>query len=164
MKFQKIAMLCLACLLSVSLMAQKELPNVDVKTLDGKTVNLADLGKDGKIKVISFWATWCKPCNNELDAIAEVYEDWQDEYDMELIAITIDTRRAFAKVPGWVKSKRWDYTVLHGNETEMQNAFNFQTIPQTVLVNREGKIIYTHNGYQEGDELELEERIASAAK
>lgn len=164
MNFQKITLFACAFLFSVAMMAQKQLPDAEVKTLEGETVNLQDLGKSGKITVISFWATWCKPCNNELDAIAEVYEDWQDEYDMELVAITIDTRRAFAKVPGWVETKRWDYRVLHGNETEMQTAFNFQTIPQTILIDQEGNIVYRHNGYQEGDEIELEEKIAELAE
>lgn len=164
MNIQKITLFACAFLFSMTLMAQKPLPSAEIKTLEGETLNLTDLGKSGKITVISFWATWCKPCNNELDAIAEVYEEWQDEYDMELVAITIDTRRAFAKVPGWVETKRWDYRVLHGNETDMQNAFNFQTIPQTILVDQKGNVVYTHNGYQEGDEIELEEKIAELAK
>ncbi|MFT4759855.1 MAG: cytochrome c biogenesis protein CcmG/thiol:disulfide interchange protein DsbE [Paraglaciecola sp.] len=164
MNFQKITLFACALLFSITMIAQKPLPDAEVKTLEGETLNLQDLGKSGKITVISFWATWCKPCNNELDAIAELYEDWQEEYDMELVAITIDTRRAFAKVPGWVETKRWDYRVLHGNETEMQTAFNFQTIPQTILVDQNGNVVYRHNGYQQGDEIELEEKIAELAK
>lgn len=146
-----------------SLIAQKELPNVSAKTLDGQTVNIQDLGTDGKIKVISFWATWCSPCKKELDAIADLYPDWQEEYDMELVAVTIDTRRAVSKVPALVETKGWEYTILSGNEQEMQSAFNFQTIPQTYLVDKNGKIVYTHNGYLPGDEEELEEKIRELA-
>lgn len=148
-----------------SLVAQtsKALPNVTAKTLDGKTVNIQDLGKDGKIKVISFWATWCSPCKKELDAIADLYPDWQKDYDMELIAITIDTRRAISKVPALVETKGWEYTILSGTDQDMQTAFNFQTIPQTYLVDQKGNIVYTHNGYLPGDEDELEDKIAKLA-
>ncbi len=142
----------------------KALPDVNVKTLEGKTVNMQEFGKSGKITVISFWATWCAPCKKELDAIADVYSDWQDDYDMELVAVSIDTRRAAATIPALVASKGWEYTILSGNPTALQTAFNFQTIPQTFLVNQEGKIIYHHNGYVPGDEYELEDKIKALAE
>jgi thiol-disulfide isomerase/thioredoxin len=156
--------LCFFFFLTNVFAQQKTLPDVNVKTLKGATKSMQDFGKDGKIKVISFWATWCAPCKKELDAIAEVYEDWQTDYDMELIAISIDTRRAAATVPSLVASKGWKYKILTGKATELQNAFNFQTIPQTFLVNQKGEIVYHHNGYVPGDEFELEEKIKALAK
>lgn len=142
----------------------KNLPNVNVKTLEGKTVNVQDFAKNGKITVISFWATWCAPCKKELDAIADVYADWQDDYDMELVAISIDTRRAVATLPALIASKGWEYTILNGKPTELQTAFNFQTIPQTILVDQNGHIVYHHTGYVPGDEYELEDKIKELAK
>ena len=89
-----------------ALQAQTTL-NMDVKTLDGKTINLQDAygGKNDKLTVISFWATWCKPCQNELDAISYLYEDWQDDFDVELVALTVDSRRQLAKVGPLVATK-----------------------------------------------------------
>ena len=139
------------------------LPSVDVKTLDGKKVNIQDFVGKGKVTVISFWATWCSPCKRELDAIAEIYPDWQEEYDVELLAVTIDDARGVAKVPAMVAAKGWDYTVLSDSKQELQRALNFQTVPQTFLLNAEGEIIYTHSGYSPGDEYELEEEIKKAA-
>ena len=125
---------------------------------------MTEFGENGKITVISFWATWCAPCKKELDAIADVYEDWQAEYDVELVAVSIDTRRAAATIPAMVSSKGWEYTILKGKPTDLQNAFNFQTIPQTFLVDQEGNIVYHHNGYVPGDEYELEEKIKELAE
>ncbi len=145
--------------------AQKSVPSVTVKTLDGQTINLKDyIQKSGKIVVIDFWATWCSPCKKELDAIAEYYEDWQKQYGMELIAITIDNQRALPKVPAMVESKGWKYTIFSGNEEQMRTAFNFQTIPQTLVVDAKGNIVWQHNGYVPGDELELEQVIAKTAR
>jgi len=138
-------------------------PSVDIKTLDGKTANIQDFVGKGKITVVSFWATWCSPCKRELDAIADIYPDWQEEYDVEFLAITIDNARALAKVPAMVSSKGWEYTILSDSKQELQRALNFQTIPQTFLLNGEGEIIYSHNGYNPGDEYELEEKIKKAA-
>lgn len=165
MKFVKsLLVVCCSLLLTTAFAQNKTLPDVTLKTLKGESISLQDFAKDGKITVVSFWATWCAPCKKELDAIADLYEDWQEDYDMELVAISIDTRRAVATVPAMVASKGWDYTVLTGKATELQNALNFQTIPQTFLVDQEGNIVYHHNGYLPGDEFELEEKIIALAE
>ncbi len=76
---KKILLLAITSWLALDLMAQtKSLPSATVKTLDGKTMNVQELGKSGKITVISFWATWCSPCKKELDAIIDYYGDWLD--------------------------------------------------------------------------------------
>ena len=140
------------------------LPDVNVKTLEGKSVNIRDMVGNDKITVISFWATWCSPCKRELDAIGEIYEDWQDEYNVELLAITIDDARSLAKVPALVESKGWEYTVLSDVKQDLKRALNFQTVPQTFLVDQSGQIVYTHSGYNPGDEYELEDKIAELKK
>jgi thiol-disulfide isomerase/thioredoxin len=144
--------------------AQKTVPSVTVKTLDGQVVNLKDYAaKSGKTLVIDFWATWCSPCKKELDTVSDYYEDWQKKYNVEILAITIDNQRALPKVPGIVESKGWEYTIFAGNEEDMRNAFNFQTIPQTVVADKNGNIVFEHSGYVPGDEEELEKAVAKAA-
>jgi len=160
MKIAKLFTLALCLMMTSSLLAQKAVPNLSLKTLDGKTVNLKDYATNGKLTVVSFWATWCSPCKKELDAVADLYPDWKSEYDVELIAITIDTRRALAKVPGIVETKGWEYTVLSANEQDAQNALNFQTIPMTFIIDKTGNIVWDHSGYLPGDEVELEDEIA----
>lgn len=150
--------------LTISAFGQKSIPSVEVKSLDRETFNLQKYASNpDKVYIIDFWATWCSPCKKELDAIADYYEDWQADYNVELIAITIDNARALPKVPGIVETKGWEYTIFSGNEEAMRNAFNFQTIPQTVVA-KGGKIVYEHNGYVPGDEEELEQIIMKAAK
>ena len=78
--------------------ASAQLPAVSLKTIDGKTINTAELSNDGKPFIISFFATWCKPCNRELKAIQEVYADWQDETGVKVIAISIDQAQNIQKV------------------------------------------------------------------
>ena len=163
MRIVKLFTAALCLFITTSIAAQKNVPDLPLKTMDGKTVNLQDYAKDGKITVISFWATWCSPCKKELDAIADFYPDWQADYNVELVAITIDTRRALAKVPSIVETKGWEYTVLIANEQDAQNALNFQTIPQTFLIDSNGQIVWDHNGYVPGDEEELEDEIAKLA-
>lgn len=147
-----------ALLVSFTTTGDKKLPNVQIKTLEGQAVNIQDYVGKGKPVVLSFWATWCAPCKKELDIISDMYPDWQEE-GVELLAITIDDARQLAKVPGMVASKGWEYTVLSDSKQELQRALNFQTVPQTFLVDGEGNIVYAHSGYQPGDEIELEDKI-----
>lgn len=145
---------------AMGLFAQnKSLPSANVKTLDGQTLNVQELGKSGKITVISFWATWCSPCKKELDAIKDYYEEWQEKYDMELVAISIDDPRTAAKIPAMVAEKGWEYRVLHDYNKEFQIAANVASVPFTLLLDAKGNIVFEHTGYAPGDELELEDRF-----
>jgi peroxiredoxin len=164
MKLIKILCLLLFVGASATAFGQKQLPSVEVKTLDGQVINIQEFAENGKITVLSFWATWCSPCKKELDAIADLYPDWQEEYDMELVAITIDTQRALAKVNPMVAAKAWEYVVLSDVNQDLKNALNFQTVPQTYLLDQDGNIVYIHSGYVPGDEYELEDKIKALAE
>ena len=99
---QLISILLTTFLLSVSGSSTvQQLPSIPLKTLSGADVDLGSYAQNGKITVVSFWATWCAPCKRELDAVAEVYPDWQKKYNMELIAVTIDSERHFPELDRW---------------------------------------------------------------
>ena len=140
------------------------LPDVNLKTLDGKTVNIKEHVKQNKFTVLSFWATWCGPCKKELDALQDFYEDWQEEFNVELIAVTVDNARGLSKVKPMVNTKGWGFTVLSDGKQELQRGLNFQTIPQTFIVDSDGNVVYSHNGYNPGDEEELADKIESLSK
>ena len=146
----------------------KALPATPIKTMAGKSVILTDyVGntvEPGKITVISLWATWCVNCLVELDAIAEVYEEWQADYDMQLIAITVDTRRQLAKASPLAEARGWEYIVLSDANQELKNVLNFQSIPHTLLIDQRGNIVYVHSGYTQGDEYILEDKIKELKK
>ena len=138
----------------------QQLPSIPMKTLSGEDVDLQSYAKNGKITVVSFWATWCSPCKRELDAITKVYSEWEEKYNMELIAVTIDGARALSRVGPMVDAKGWKFEVLADSQQASQAALGFQTIPQTIVVDTDGEIVYSHNGYKDGDELALEKVIA----
>ena len=107
-KFRIISLLVLM-MTCTSLFAQ--LPSVKLKTLDGKTVDTSTLNNDGKPFIISFFATWCKPCNRELKAIHEQYEEWQEETGVKVVAISIDQAQNINKVKPLVDGEEREYEV-----------------------------------------------------
>jgi thiol-disulfide isomerase/thioredoxin len=137
----------------------KKFPDVQLKTMDGKTVNTSDIIAKNKYTFVSFWATWCGPCKREMDAISEVYTSWKNDYGLEVVAISIDDVRGAAKIPALVKQKAWEYTILIDGNASLQQILNFSSIPQSYLLDQNGNIIYAHSGYSPGDEFQIEEKI-----
>lgn len=161
---KKTFLLLAAFCVTVAAFAQRTLPSANIKTLEGQSLNATEIGKSGKITVISFWATWCSPCKKELDAIKDYYEDWQKDYDVELVAISVDDARSAAKVPAMVKEKGWKYRILLDPSRELQTAASIQAVPHTFVLDQGGNIIYEHSGYTPGDELELEDLFKELQK
>ncbi len=153
-----------AFVLMAAFCASAQLPSVQVKTLNGKTVNVSKLSNNGKPFVISFFATWCKPCMRELKAIAEVYPDWQDETGMKLYAVSIDEAQNAGKVKPLVDAEGWDYEVLLDSNSDFSRAMGIQTIPHVLIVDGKGKIVYSHSGYTDGSEQEIIKKIRSLVK
>lgn len=142
----------------------RTLPSVDVKTIDGKTVSTGTFSNDGKPMIIDFWATWCKPCKKELDAISEVYADWQKETGVKLIAISIDDSRSSAKVATDAKSHGWEYEVYLDENQDFKRALNVGDIPQVYILNGKGEVVWQHNGYVDGGEEHIFEILKKVAK
>ena len=127
-----------ALLLAGIAAAHAQLPSVSLKSIDGKTVDTAKLENGGKPFIISFFATWCKPCNRELNAIHEVYPDWQDETGVKVIAVSIDQAQNIQKVKPLVDSNGWEYDVLLDPNGDFKRA---------------------SSGYTEGGEAHLIEKV-----
>lgn len=146
-------------LISFHTHAQKTLPAIKVTSIDGNEVQASDFTNEKAPIIISFWATWCKPCISELDAINEVYEDWQEESGVKLIAISIDDERSTATVKSLVAGRDWPYEIYLDKNQQLKRAMNVVNVPHTFLLNGNGEIVWQHNSYIPGSEDELWEEI-----
>ncbi|MAY84979.1 MAG: alkyl hydroperoxide reductase [Flavobacteriales bacterium] len=144
---------------ALSFAQNNEIPAVDVKKIDGTTFNTGDIENDGKPIIINFWATWCSPCKRELNNIAEMYEEWVEETGVKLIALSIDDARNMGKVAPYVNGKGWEYEVYIDPNGDFKRALGVNNVPHTFLVDGNGKIVWQHNSYSEGDEYELFELV-----
>ena len=148
-----------ALALSCATTASAQLPSAQLKDLTGKPVDTATLSNDGKPFVISFFATWCKPCLRELKAIREVYPDWQDETGMKLIAISIDEAHNTPKVKPLVDAEGFEYEVLLDPNSDFARAMGVQNVPHVFIIDGQGRIAEQKMGYTDGSEAHLIEKI-----
>lgn len=154
-KFMAVAVMLLASAFAAS----AQLPSVKLKTLEGKTVDTAKLSNDGKPFVVSFFATWCKPCNRELKAIHEQYADWVEETGMKLVAISIDQAQNMNKVKPLVDAEGWEYEVLLDPNSDLSRALGIQMIPHLLIIDGKGNIAESRAGYTEGAEEHIIEKV-----
>lgn len=154
---RKVALLVLFAFVTFTVSAQ--LPSVQLKDLNGKTVNTAEMSNNGKPFVISLFATWCKPCLRELRAIADVYADWQEETGMKMYLISIDKAQNISKVKPLVDAEGWEYEVLLDPNSEFFRSMGAACVPHVFIVDGSGKVVYSHSGYTDGSESEIIKKI-----
>ncbi|NQW41746.1 MAG: TlpA family protein disulfide reductase [Cryomorphaceae bacterium] len=146
-------LLLYSALLAVGFLAEAQpLPQIEVQTLGGAKVPIASLHQTGKPTVVSFWATWCKPCINELNSLAERYEELQEELGVTLVAVSIDDSRTSPKVGPFVAGQGWDYTVVLDPNSDLRRAMGVNNVPHTFLLNGAGEIVWQVNKYVPGEE------------
>jgi len=133
-------------------------PNFKLENLEGDITELySELG-EGPI-LLSFWATWCKPCIEELGEYKKIFNDFKDK-GFKMFAISTDNERTVAKVKPFVKSKNYNFPVLLDTNSDVARIYYAQAVPFSVILNEKGYIVYTHLGYMRGDELNVRNTVS----
>lgn len=136
--------------------------NFTLENLSGEYVDLESMLGEGPI-IISFWATWCKPCMSELREYDKIYNEYKDN-GLNLVGITIDSERSISKVKPLVKAKNYSFTILYDPNSEVARNFYVNNIPFSLILDKEGTIVYSHLGYQKGDELKIRSIVEELLK
>lgn len=152
-------------LLSASLYAQSELPDTQIKDVaSSKKLAFNEAIGTGRVTLVSFWATWCVPCKKEIKNIRAKLPDWKKEADFDYVTVSIDESRAEGLVRSYAKSQGWDFPYYIDNNSDLKRSLNFQTVPFTLIVDKNGKVAYMHSGYEEGGENEVFAKVKELAQ
>jgi cytochrome c biogenesis protein CcmG/thiol:disulfide interchange protein DsbE len=138
-----------------TLQAQEKFPNAPLKTISGVTLESKQLLNSKTPLVISFWATWCKPCLQELDAFNDMTAIWTKETGARIIAVSIDDSRTAAAIKKTAGLHDWSFDIFWDENQELKRALNISLIPHTIIVDRNGNIVKRYTAYIPGNEEKI---------
>ncbi len=140
--------------------AQESFPSIKLKSTSGKTIDIAELAANSKdtMVVLSFWATWCIPCINELEIINDVFDEKQAIKPFKFYGVSVDDSRTAQRVKPFIKGKGWVFEVLMDINSELKRSLNITDVPHVIII-KDNKIVYRHTGYIAGEEDNLFEAI-----
>ncbi len=153
----------LGIILGLSLCAgQKQIPNIQLKRLNGERVMMESYYKKGPV-LIDFWATWCAPCKKEMIYLDQFEKTYGDS-GLYILAISQDSQKSMSKVRSYIKSKQFSFEVFVDPNQQLAKKLNAKLLPTILLVDKNGKIIWRHQGYMQGDEQLIEEQIKNVLR
>jgi len=155
----------IVCAAAANIAVAQDLPNTQVKDVNtGKKAPFNQTIEKGKVTVVSFWATWCVPCKKEIKNIARKLPDWKKEVDFNYMTMSIDEARAEGLVRTYAISQGWEFPYYIDANSDLKRSLNFQSVPFTLIIDKEGKAAWKHIGYEEGGENEVFEKVKELAK
>jgi len=144
--------------------ALRTLPTVALKTLQGAPASTTDIENDGKPIILAFWASWCRPCLKEMDAIAEVYDEWIEETGVKLVAITTDDSRTIRNVLPLVNGRGWEYEFYLDENGDFKRAMGVNLLPHTFILNGNLEVVKQFTAFGDGGEIKLIEAVKELLK
>ena len=130
---------------------------IETKDLNGNTTTIEQTTQSNLI-VLDFWATWCKPCVKSIPKLVELSEKYDSER-ISFIGINEDSPRNINKVKPFVKSLNVTYPILLDPDQELMSELLVSSFPTLIVINRDGKVLYIHEGFTSGDEKLIEEKL-----
>ena len=135
----------------------QDVKQIELDDINGDTF-IFDENLDHDATIISFWAIWCLPCQKEMPALQALKDKYVDK-DIQIVSISKDSPRSLAKVKSFIRSHKYDFVYLLDPDGEASSQLLVSNIPYTMVVDRDGKVVYTHTGYRKGDEEQLEKAL-----
>jgi peroxiredoxin len=122
-------------------------PDFALKSSTGENLRLSEYR--GEVVMINFWATWCGPCRQEMPLLDELYTRYE-RVGFNLLGVNIDddSRQAMKMV----EDLGVKFPVLFDTRKEVSRLYDVETMPATILVDREGNVRHVHHGYKPGYE------------
>lgn len=127
----------------------------DLKTLDGEPFSLTNFR--GKTLLVNYWATWCKPCKEELPSIGELYKNVHGQ-GIEIVAVTSEKP---ATVRAYLKDKNLPFTFVLDPKDTISKRFKLAIVPSTLVIDDTGKLALRHSGQFDWNDGEFVKQLKS---
>tara|TARA_Y100000588_G_C13890808_1_gene768578 strand:- start:138 stop:692 length:555 start_codon:yes stop_codon:yes gene_type:complete len=149
--------LLLLPILITLVVGQNKVPNLRMKMLDGSYAKLYDFLKDGPM-IIDFWATWCEPCKKQMYHLNKFHQHFNNA-GFKVLTVNTDTPKSMGKVKSYIRSKKFKFLVAVDPNGQVKKKLKAELMPTTILVDKDGSVLYRHQGYYPGDEDKILKHI-----
>lgn len=153
----------ICALLAAATVSAQALPDVKIENAEGKIISTRSL-TGSKPLIISYWSIACKPCIQELNAINDALEEWREEADFDVVAVSVDDVRLKGRAKAKASSMGWEFICLYDDNQTLKRAMNVSLTPQSFVVDADGEIVFSHSGYTPGSEQQLFDKILELKK
>lgn len=139
-----------------------QLDQLEITDADGNQVLLDSYLDDDRNHLIIFWASWCSICRNELGRIESFYDSWSNDYNTEVVAISMDSQSGRASARQLFENNGYPYDLIFAPASDVRDALGISSQPHTYLVDQEMNVVYYKRGFSSGDENEIDAEIRNA--
>lgn len=130
--------------------------------LDGNDVSMSNIVEKSNVVMLSFWATWCTPCKEEMKKMADIYEKYKGQ-GFEYVALNNDNQKSVSKVKSFITAQGYTFPVLMDTDKKVFEGYSGKDeMPYSVIINKKKEIIAVHTGFKTGDETMIENEIKAA--
>ena len=133
---------------------EKKYPNINFDLFNGKKISIHELINSGPL-VIQFWAIWCSPCKKEMYYLDKIQDKYKDS-GVNVICINTDNLKSVPKAKAYVRQKKYDLLIAADPSSQIFKKLNASVMPTTLIMDKNGQIVYTKEGYMGGDEKKVE--------
>ena len=160
---KKIIFLLSVLILTTGFLKAQTYSDFTLLDLNGNDVTLSKLLERGPV-FMSFWATWCSPCKEEMTKIAPIFEKYKDN-GFVYLAINQDNQKSVSKVGAYITAKGYNFPVVFDTDKKVFEAYSGKDeMPYAILIGKNKEILSVHTGFKTGDESKIEEEIKAALK
>lgn len=149
----------LLILLCAAFFSSAQISDFQLESLDKQRLSIADL-KGSELTIVDFWASWCKPCVSAIPKINSIYSDFSEK-GVAVVGVNVDGPRNQAKVKPMAKSLGVKYPILLDPDQELVSEYNVTVFPTLIVLNKKGKQVFVHEGFNPGDEKKIKEELAA---
>jgi thiol-disulfide isomerase/thioredoxin len=135
-------------------------PPFELPTQSGSPAKISLEGLSGKVVLVDFWATWCKPCKESFPH----YQRLSEKYSGDLVVVGISEDDDASGIADFAKTTGAKFALAWDDGQALSQSYEPPTMPTSYLVDRAGIVRYVHVGFHKGDEAELDSKIAQLAK
>jgi thiol-disulfide isomerase/thioredoxin len=130
--------------------AQQKAPNLSLKDIHGKSFGLSELR--GRVVLVNFWATWCVPCRAEIPDLIKKQREYRKR-GLRVVGITYPPQR-LSEVRRFARELKMNYPIVIGSKEIKQVFTSSDTLPLTIIIDRQGNIRGIIEGVMYDDEFE----------